>query len=590
MTIKTRLQAAWLRALAQISKRFPEVFLLWGCGSGFLLVSLWVMEHSGEADWIEASSEMVVMWRDFFGWATLLALVYRLFSESKYYRPWSWWKRLPLACQSTMVALIGGLALELATGGVLRRLAGMDVPADLLSWWTSVVWMTRGAMIVILFCSVSFYVLLAKKTRTLGTWSLYLLHHLTLAEISGGVIFIGWLIAVSLLDSLLDWHWFESMLYVFAICGAVGPSFYLLLCLPTPTQDVDRFQAGKFWEVLLTGIGSTLLTLYAVIAYLYVGHSFLARQWPRYGTIHLVLWFAMTTCFWLIVTDYFRERQAKRKLKLWARGLSISLVPLLFLAVVGLGFRVYSFGWTLPRFLVAGGLVWVVVTLWLWWRRQLRWWTLMTATVALLVCLVGPVCVWRSQVKRHGDDWAQGLTTRQWWSESGSIDDEEEKYFGFYGDLDELLTDHYDVSQTQLLLVADEQIEHKLQTSSGQYTYIWLSETEEATEEGMVGQFHLWRGKEEVLSFNVGDYLAGLNQRCQENNEDEYMYGCFEADDLVAAGGGEASPAGLRIKVTGTGVTAEFFLVEWNGHYVPREGKSVLEYLSGLALVSVTGR
>jgi len=576
----------------------PETLLLWAAWSGVILAMCYLTEVISypRPEWVEPLVQTLAIWLNFLTWSWLLALTSRIYLEQPGVRLPAGLQKIPPTCLVTMTALAGGLIVERCSGGLLRYLESLNPPGSLLAWWRDIVMVAWCALFVMLFCAAGFHLLLAaKKQRTLSKLGMYLLHYLTLAVIFGGVVFVGILLAFGLIEMLFAYHqlW-KWTLVVAATCELIWPTLAMLLVLPTADFDLQAWKVNRFWQICGLYLAGPLLAIYDVILYVYLAKQAVIWQWPEYGMVNLVLWFALLATMWLLLSDCLRE-QSKKVAQVYAKGLAISLVPLLVLAGWGLSQRTLAFGWTQLRFLVMIGLLWVVSSLFCWWREKTSIILLTTAILALSAGVFAPACVQISQKRLHADAWLKELypyadqhpirPTAQAENEAGK------QWIGFYGNLGRLWRFYADVREYDLLL-APTDVPQTVALDDETWTWYWHGDNAQAQDSGVL---HLASSSGE-LTLDVTPLLAELNKQCEltkPSSEDRYNYGCDDNVDFSLVWE-TLKPHGLEHFQDGVGASWKVDLDDWEAHVLLSKwrgqrdditGELNLEEIDGVALL-----
>ncbi len=588
-----RVRQAWLR----LFRRMPETVMLWAAWSGVILAIVYLTEvlNYPQPEWVEPAVETLVIWLNFLTWSWLLALTARTYLQQDNCRLPKFLGRIPPACLVTTLALTGGLILERASGGLLRYLRDLNPPADLMDWWEGIVVTGGICMLIMLACAAWYHLLLAvKKPRLLGKLGLYFIHQAALAYVFGSIVFIGVLLALGLLEVLFDvkhvWDW--TLMWLTG-CELIWPSLALLLVWPEKDFDLESWRVNKFWRICGIYLAGPLLALYDVILYVYLIKQALIRQWPEYGMTHLALWFAIGAGLWLILTDCMRKN-SKSLADTFAKILAVSLVPLMALVIWGIGTRISAFGWTQPRFLVVAGVIWVLTTLYLWWRRQTIGILLSTALIALSICLLSPVVVAWSQKSLHADAWLAELYPHRHYYTGPTREDNDKpaaQVVHFYGNLTSLLRFYPDVSDYDLLVSVNNEMQ-SVNWNGETWTWRW-SESETPLDD-KVGVL-LLASPSAQLTLDVTPLVAELNTQCELTNAEssQYVYGCGDSENFGAVltklkpHGLEhfQDGAGASWKVNLDGWEAHVLLSHWHGERDNDTGEFRLDNIEGVALL-----
>ena len=566
--VEKRLAAGW--------QRWPEAVWWWVCFGAALLLTVWLSQGG---DWWRAHPT-IKFWcvltlppvRACVGWASLWGWLLRMTWGQKQDRGIRWrWLLGSLG--------FGGLTW-LMTDSVrwwMTR-SEMDVSSE---WWfwqqASWSWqVTAGLILVALGVGIWLW---RDKQRSLAKWCWRMIHEGVLAYFVAGFVAVGVFLALALMEALFDWEGFELMLYLVVVLWVIWPGYYLLAVWPGD-EEKESWTVPKFWQIICLWLAGPLLVVYDLILYGYMAKQIWLWSWPEGGVINWVLWFALVTAAWLILTQYWSGQWLTR----WRRVMAWSLWPLMMVALAAIGVRIGEHGWTIPRAWVVTGIGWVmgVIGLELGWRHKRDWWWLVMTIGILVIALLGPYLVIVSQKQRWGEAWVRQLRGQVTpTTESVSL----QENFYFYGDVEELWQQSGGWQPSGLWLTSDRQ-ESWAVPGVGQVSYLWLGDDETAGQ-ASVGEVIVWRDGQEWLRFDLASVIADINRRCEylEPTPVGREVGCHSYADILPEE--MTGRAGLVWQTTQDGVTATFYLWQWRGTYLVESDEWHLETVKGRAKIDI---
>ena len=596
--------------LGEAGRRFPETFVCW---VAFLVTAIVGIAIDDNMTRLSVISILLRI----FGWGMLVGLNWRLLLETGLWQQRiknnSWLRKWPKWIWGIVVTALGvGVIylLTISSSGIVANV--WTEKKSLVAWWGQISNYWQLAATLILILGVMIWPLMGRKIKSESKYVLYLGQQVVLSGLFGGLIYGGLTIAMLMLGWLFDFDWWQIQPYL-AVLFLVGFEIaYFVSNFPDRRNDLTVWQVPKIWQVLLNYIALPLMLLYEVILYLYLMASALRGEWPEGGVVNFVLWFGMMMIILLQLVKVWRK-QEDEKLENLVKGVALSLIPLVIVAGVGIGIRVFDQGWTMNRWLVVIGLGWILggcILILVRKLQQKQGWLWFWSMIMILVAAgLGPVMTTVSQKSRWGEEWlttSKEVSRGEYWRED-SFDEKEEnrKVDFYYSSKSDLLTSKSLRGYDLLLVSGVDGVtqNHEIETDLGKVTYYWidgLSEEDEdlveesdwekvVADQARAGEFGLIINDEVVYYFDLAAYIRALNQTCEEdlvanNSASKYSYGCKAWQKTSGGGLGEEELVFTREE---NGITVDFYLESWSGVHDQETGEDYLDEVSGKALVKL---
>ena len=246
-------------------------------------------------------------------------------------------------------------------GAVLIIAYGFAVPTDLPK--APSFYFEQFAMLLTGFC---FFLMVApfwRKGEANGFWqynkTIFL--RALMSMLFAGVLFAGLAIALAALDNLFGVH----------IAGKRYPELWILISglfattffLSGVPEDLDALDSStdypKGLRVFAQYVLMSLVLVYFVILYAYIGKILLEWNWPKGWVAELILGFTVTGVISLVLLYPMREQTGYGWLKRAWNWYFILLIPLTVVLFLAINRRISEYGVTEGRYIVFAFGVWL---------------------------------------------------------------------------------------------------------------------------------------------------------------------------------------------------------------------------------------
>lgn len=212
------------------------------------------------------------------------------------------------------------------------------------------------------------------------------------AFLYGIILFLGLSATIATVDALFSVN-VSSKLYfdIFLLSAGIVAPAYFFSEIPPTGKILSLEEYPRTIRGLLSFIIMPLLSIYALILYLYFGKILMEGTWPIQLISHLVLWFAMISAGVIFFIEPLREKHS------WMKGFSkwfpILMLPLLGMMFVAIGKRIGYYGITENRYYVLAAGVWVTLSMlyWIFRKGALPTFVIQLLTLFVVLSVAGPV-------------------------------------------------------------------------------------------------------------------------------------------------------------------------------------------------------
>lgn len=228
------------------------------------------------------------------------------------------------------------------------------------------------------------------------------------AVLYSSVLFLGLAGAILAVQTLFNINLQDEIyarLWVF-IAGMFNTAFFLG-GIPKPIEKLNtETDYPKGLKIFTQYVLISLVSIYLIILYAYTAKILVQMSLPKGWVANLILGFSVSGIFSLLLIYPIRELEENKWIKAFSRFYYFSLLPLVVLLFVAIGFRISEYGVTVERYIVAMLGVWLaVITLYFVFSKQKNIIFIpLTLTLFLLGSLIGPWGMFqtseRSQLKR----------------------------------------------------------------------------------------------------------------------------------------------------------------------------------------------
>ncbi|MCS6928602.1 MAG: DUF4153 domain-containing protein [Saprospiraceae bacterium] len=191
-----------------------------------------------------------------------------------------------------------------------------------------------------------------------------LLTHFVVGVVYSAIIFAGLAFAISATNALFDLNWSSKVYgYLFGfIAGIFQTAFFLYHFPKSLLFDDDETGYPVILKNLCQYVFVPVVGLYFLILYAYAIKIAVSWDLPRGWVSSLVLGFSTIGIFTYLVTYRLPDYATDRWVLLFHRLFWWASVPPVILLFVAIGRRILDYGVTPPRYLIACGGVWLLIT------------------------------------------------------------------------------------------------------------------------------------------------------------------------------------------------------------------------------------
>ncbi len=228
------------------------------------------------------------------------------------------------------------------------------------------------------------------------------------AGLYSAVLFLGLAGAILAVQTLFNFN-FEPEVYArlwIVIAGIFNTTFFLG-GIPKPIEKLNAdTDYPKGLKIFTQYVLISLVSIYLIILYAYCAKILVEMSLPKGWVANLILGFSVSGIFSLLLIYPIRELEENKWIKVFSRLYYFSLLPLVVLLFVAIGFRISEYGVTVERYIVAMLGVWLaVVTIYFIFSKQKNIILIpLTLSLFFMGSLIGPWGMFqmseRSQLKR----------------------------------------------------------------------------------------------------------------------------------------------------------------------------------------------
>ncbi|QRR02648.1 DUF4153 domain-containing protein [Dyadobacter sandarakinus] len=332
----------------------------------FIWLSETTFKQEAQRDWIVRILYVVNL-------SLPLALAISLLSERRRWKP-----AAEFAAMGMLVAVMAGYYFS------------MDDKASQIDFYRFTLFMLAAHLLVSFAAFTGFH-------EPNGFWQFNktLFLQILNATLYAVTLYLGLLIAVETVRLLFNIHYeFKIEADLAAVIFALFHTIFFLSKIPPNLGALEQqtdYPAGL--KIFTQYVLLPLEVVYLLILYAYTGKIIVQWQLPEGGVTYLVLAFSIAGILALLLLFPLRENQTERWVRLFSKRFYLALVPLIILFFTGISRRIYDYGVTENRYLVAVLACWLAgITAYFLLSKKddIRW---IPVTLAV-ICVVLPVGPW----------------------------------------------------------------------------------------------------------------------------------------------------------------------------------------------------
>ncbi len=214
---------------------------------------------------------------------------------------------------------------------------------------------------IIMFLVISMFFVGRLKNRE--KYELYVIDIIKssfVAFISSLILFLGIAFIITTINILFS---IEISITLISNIGIIIFSVFFTSLFTSKIPEVgEKYGEEKIslvFEKILANILIPLIFTYSLILYLFFIKTLVIRQWPHGKVAHLVLWYSLVGVFSLFFTKTIREEN--KLAKSFRSFHPILNIPTIFLLFISLFIRVKAYGFTINRYLVLLGGIYILL-------------------------------------------------------------------------------------------------------------------------------------------------------------------------------------------------------------------------------------
>jgi len=183
-----------------------------------------------------------------------------------------------------------------------------------------------------------------------------------LSFLYAGVFFVGLALALGAMDHLLGVDVHEELYpELWIVSVFVLQTWHFTAGLPQDLRKLDRWDDyPNALKVFAQYMLVSLVVLYLVILYLYMGKILVQGVWPKGTVTWLVSFVSVLGMLTLLLLHPVQEKKENRWIKVFSRGFYLALLPLLVMLFLAVGKRIGQYGVTEQRYFVSALAVWIL--------------------------------------------------------------------------------------------------------------------------------------------------------------------------------------------------------------------------------------
>jgi hypothetical protein len=202
-----------------------------------------------------------------------------------------------------------------------------------------------------------------KANQTTGFWNFnktMFLRFLTSVFFSL-VLFAGLSGAIASLDALFNWHIdSKTYAYLFAFIAGIFNTYMFLGDIPEPLDVLETSAPyPKGLRIFTQYILLSLVTIYLIILYIYIGKIVVLWELPNGWVCNLIIAFAICSILSFLLLYPLRNDEHYDWILWFNRLFYFLLIPLVILAFIAIGRRINDYGLTEERYLVCITALWL---------------------------------------------------------------------------------------------------------------------------------------------------------------------------------------------------------------------------------------
>ena len=164
-----------------------------------------------------------------------------------------------------------------------------------------------------------------------------------------GVIIVGVFIIIFTTEFLFEFNfiYYIKQWVLFFALFIFGIPFFISN-LPDNLKEYEEYDVNKLIKGLVEYVILTMIIIYTIILYVYLGKILITRNWPNGLVSHLVLWYLVFSLIILVLINDSKEKISNNFKKYFSK---VS-IPLIIMSFIAIGIRINQYSFTENRYFI----------------------------------------------------------------------------------------------------------------------------------------------------------------------------------------------------------------------------------------------